>query len=71
MKKVFDDGDVEYRNSNGKLHRTDGPAVEYADGDKYWFINDKLLARMIDGTVTILTKGKLPSLIKQSIAMKN
>jgi hypothetical protein len=26
---------------NGKRHREDGPAVEYANGDKYWFINDK------------------------------
>ncbi len=25
---------------NDKLHRTDGPAVEWADGDKYWCIND-------------------------------
>jgi len=26
---------------NGKLHRTDGPAVEGADGTKAWFINGK------------------------------
>jgi hypothetical protein len=25
---------------NGLLHREDGPAVEYADGTKYWYIND-------------------------------
>jgi hypothetical protein len=24
---------------NGKLHRTDGPAVEYADGTKRWYKN--------------------------------
>ena len=23
------------------LHREDGPAIEYADGDKYYFINGK------------------------------
>lgn len=28
-------------NSNKKLHRTDGPAVEYDSGNKAWFINDK------------------------------
>jgi hypothetical protein len=22
------------------LHRTDGPAIEYANGDKFWFQND-------------------------------
>ena len=27
---------------NGKLHRENGPAVEYTIGDKYWYLNDKL-----------------------------
>jgi len=27
---------------NGKLHRTDGPAVEHANGHKWWCLNDKL-----------------------------
>ena len=26
---------------DGKLHREDGPAVEYTDGNKFWFLNDK------------------------------
>jgi hypothetical protein len=26
---------------NGKLHREDGPAVEWADGSRYWYLNDK------------------------------
>ena len=29
----------EYRNQLGQLHRTDGPAVEYSDGSKEWWIN--------------------------------
>jgi hypothetical protein len=28
--------------SNGILHREDGPAVEYADGDKMWYLNGQL-----------------------------
>jgi len=24
---------------NGKLHREDGPAIEYVDGDKEWWLN--------------------------------
>ena len=24
---------------NGKLHREDGPAIEGANGDKYWYLN--------------------------------
>ena len=27
---------------NGDLHREDGPAKEYIDGDKWWYINGKL-----------------------------
>jgi hypothetical protein len=26
---------------NGKLHRTDGPAIEYSNGTKVWYINGK------------------------------
>jgi len=26
----------------GQLHRTDGPAIEYANGDCFWFVNDLL-----------------------------
>ena len=27
---------------NGKLHRLDGPAIEYVDGSKKWYISGKL-----------------------------
>jgi hypothetical protein len=26
---------------NGRLHREDGPAIEYADGTKEWYLNDR------------------------------
>ena len=26
---------------NGKLHREDGPALEYISGDKHWYKNGK------------------------------
>jgi len=29
---------------NGKLHRLDGPAIEYASGNKEWFIEGKELS---------------------------
>jgi len=32
---------------NDKLHREDGPAIEYANGTKYWFKNGKL--HRVDG----------------------
>ena len=38
--KVYTNGD-KFWWLNGKLHREDGPAVEYADGGKSWYLNDK------------------------------
>ena len=30
-----------YLNDEGRLHRTDGPAVEWASGSKMWWVNGK------------------------------
>ena len=35
---VSDDGTKRWY-LNGKLHREDGPAIEWADGTKYWYLN--------------------------------
>jgi len=32
----------EYRNKQGNLHRTDGPAIEYEDGTKSWYHKGKI-----------------------------
>ena len=37
--KVKVDGNKLYLNDEGKLHRLDGPAFEYSDGSKLWYIN--------------------------------
>ena len=37
--KVHDCGD-KYWYIDGKRHREDGPAVEYANGTKKWYLND-------------------------------
>ena len=34
-------GDKVWRLKNGQYHREDGPAIEYADGTKFWFLNGK------------------------------
>jgi len=35
-----DEGGTKWWRLNGKLHREDGPAVEYENGYKAWFLND-------------------------------
>jgi hypothetical protein len=40
--KVDEDGTFWYL--NGKLHREDGPAFEWANGEKFWFLNGKKYA---------------------------
>jgi len=30
-----------YYNSVGQIHRTDGPAIIFVNGDKYWMVNEK------------------------------
>ena len=40
-KKVDEHGTIRYRNEQGKLHREDGLAIEYANGDKHWYLNGK------------------------------
>ena len=37
-KEIDNDGTIEYT-LNGQLHRTDGPAIEWFNGDKSWYIN--------------------------------
>jgi hypothetical protein len=37
--RVDEYGTVHYYNSNGRLHRVYGPAVENAAGEKFWFHN--------------------------------
>jgi hypothetical protein len=31
-----------WHSDDGGLHRLDGPAIEYPDGDESWYINDQL-----------------------------
>ncbi len=37
--KEINNGNVSYRNKKGFLHRLDGPAIEYAGGQKEYWIN--------------------------------
>ena len=35
-------GNKRWYNAAGQLHRLDGPAIEYADGDKDWYQNGQI-----------------------------
>jgi len=37
--RVYDNSTKEWF-LNGKRHREDGPAIEFADGNKYWYLNN-------------------------------
>jgi hypothetical protein len=41
IKTVDKNGDIWYCNEEGQFHREDGPAIEYLNGDRRWFINGK------------------------------
>ena len=51
--KVYEDRTEWYL--NGKYHREDGPAIEYADGSKSWYLNDQ--RHREDGPATEWTDG--------------
>jgi len=38
-KKILRNGTIEWHNEAGRLHREDGPAIEYANGTKEWWVN--------------------------------
>ena len=42
IREVDRDGTVRYFDGDGKLHREDGPAIEYSNGDRAWYLGGKL-----------------------------
>ena len=48
-------GNKYFENDMGQLHRIDGPAIEYPNGSKYWYVNGK--CHRIDGPAVELVDG--------------
>jgi len=42
LREYYEIGDREWQCTNGQRHREDGPAVEYADGSRAWFLHGQL-----------------------------
>jgi hypothetical protein len=51
---VYVDGTKEWTVA-GKIHRLDGPAVEYRSGDKEWWVNDRI--HRTDGPALVYAGG--------------
>ena len=51
-----DDGAVIYRNAEGQLHRTHGPAIIYPSGVKGWYQNG--LLHRTDGPAVVFPTGE-------------
>ena len=49
-------GNVIWRNADGKIHRADGPAREYANGAKFWYSNG--IIQRIDGPAIVHADGR-------------
>ena len=41
-KEINEHGTIYYYNENDERHREDGPAIEWANGDRFWYKNGKL-----------------------------
>tara|TARA_R110002167_G_scaffold320264_1_gene526090 strand:+ start:105 stop:491 length:387 start_codon:yes stop_codon:yes gene_type:complete len=55
-------GTIRYYNDEGELHNPHGPAVVYADGDKFYYINGKL--HNSDGPAIVYANGDKSYYIK-------
>jgi hypothetical protein len=65
LEKTIDEhGTITYK-LNGLLHRTDGPAIEYADGTKCWYIKGELYRE--DGPVVEWSESYIQQHNKESI----
>ncbi len=54
--KVFDDRTEWYKSCTDILHRENGPAIELADGDKYWYKGGK--KHRLDGPAIEYANGE-------------
>ena len=62
-KEIDNNGTVRYY-LNGRLHRTDGPAIERADGYKEWYINGKKYSEQSFNEYIESKKNNCPEYIK-------
>ena len=62
-------GNQRWYNSIGELHRTDGPAVLYTDGEQVWYFNGRL--HRTDGPAYIGSDGTQELYINGRLCIDN
>ena len=68
---------IHWTNCDGQLHRKFGPAIEYANGDRAWYLEDKRhredgpAIECVNGTKLWYKHGRLHRLDGPAIAMCN
>ena len=68
---INDYGDTWWFNDFHNYHREDGPAIEYFNGDKAWYINGEFIYRLYsDGRTFRGDMSDIPSAMKQSIVIE-
>ena len=58
------EGTIRWHNEDGQLHREDGPAVERANGDKEYYLNEK---DGTWGTYRAALQGHIMNIIKKKL----
>lgn len=56
MSIAIKNGTTTYYNTAGRYHRICGPAIEYANGTKHWYLNGKL--HRVDGPAIEYADGR-------------
>ena len=54
-KTITKSGTIRYHNYKSQLHREDGPAVEWTNGNKFWYFNGQW--HRLDGPAIECTDG--------------
>jgi hypothetical protein len=69
------DGTKRWFNDNEQRHRLDGPACEYLNGDKFWYVEGVMIFAIVRNKAEKVCGEEyrmeyLPSAMKQSISME-
>ena len=71
--RIYKDGTKIWYNEKGQYHHKDGPAAEYTNGHKEWYINGKLhrldgpAIECADGSKEYWINGKLYNSLEEGL----